>query len=107
MTYFIIPAGNTLPYYKFKITLSSVTYTLNFRYNGRMARWILEIQDPSGNQILSGLPILIQRSLTGQYSTLAVPIGTIFATDDTGKDTQPTQYSFGTDHTLWYGDPSQ
>lgn len=102
-----VPARNDLPWYKFKITLSSTIYTLHFRYNTRMQRWMLDVNDPSDNQIISGLPILIQRDVIGQYATFALPPGIIFATDDTNQDTQPTQFSFGTDHTLWYRDPNQ
>lgn len=102
-----LPARNDLPYYKFKITLSNVIFSLDFKYNTRMSRWIMNINDASENQILSGIPVLINRNLTAQYSTLSIPAGTIFANDDTGQDTQPTQFSFGTDHTLLYLDPTQ
>jgi hypothetical protein len=107
MTFFTMPVVNSLPYYKFKITLSSVIFTISMRFNGRMARWMMDVLDPSANPILMGIPVLIQRNLTGQYVTLALPEGVLFATDDTGNDTQPTLYSFGLDHTLWYEDPTQ
>lgn len=106
-TYFQVPARNDLPWYKFKITLSNVIFTLHFRFNSRSNRWIMDINDPSDNPILSGIPVLIQRNLTSQYTTFTVPAGTFFAIDDTNKDTQPTQFSFGTDHSLWYLDPTQ
>jgi hypothetical protein len=99
---FTIPLGNNLPWYKFKITLSGTIFTLSVRYNTRSSRWLMDISDPSGNIILAGIPVLIQRDMTGQYPTLAIPSGTFFSTDDTGQGNQPTLYSFGTDHTLWY-----
>ena len=107
MTFFTVPLGNALPWYKFKITLSGVIFTLSFRYNTRSNRWVMDILDPTGNQILCGLPLLIQRNVDGQYPTLAIPEGVFFVTDDTGQGTQATQYSFGTDHTFWYEDPTQ
>jgi hypothetical protein len=106
MTYFQIPARNDLPFYKFRISLSSTVYSFSFRYNGRMQRWMLDINDASGNQILSGIPVLILRNLVSQYRTLAVPVGLLFATDDTGTDTQPTVYSFGLTNSFWYADPT-
>ncbi len=102
-----VPARNDLPWYKFKITLSGVIYTLHFRFNTRMQRWMMDINDPSDNPILLGIPCLILRDMIGQYRTLAIPVGTFFCTDDTNQDTQPTLLSFGTDHTLWYEDPTQ
>lgn len=106
MIFFLIPARNDLPNYQFRITLSSQIFTLYFHYNVRMERWILDLEDSSGNIILAGVALLILRDLVGQYVTLALPQGLMFATDDTQKGTQPTLLSFGTDHTFWYGDPT-
>lgn len=107
MTFFLIPARNDLPWYQFKITLSGVIYTLVFRYNNRMQRWILDVSDPSGNPIITGLVVLIGRFITAQYVTLALPPGPLFAIDNTGQDSQPTVYSFGVQNSLAYGDPDQ
>ena len=106
-TLFTVPISNQLPWQTFKITLSGVIYSLNFKYNTRMARWTMDISDPSQNPILTGIPLLIQRNLTFQYYYLAIPPGVFFCTDDTGQETQPTQFSFGVDHTLYYVDPDQ
>lgn len=107
MTFFIVPARNDLPNYQFRVSLSGQLFTLYFHYNVRMDRWILDILDSSGNMILAGTVLLILRDLVGQYVTLALPPGLLFATDDTQQDTQPTLLSFGTDHTFWYEDPLQ
>lgn len=107
MTFFTVPINNQLPWQTFKITLSSVVYTLEFRYNTRMQRWMMDIDDASGNPILEGVPCLVLRDLIGQYRTLAVPVGTFFVTDDTGQDLQPEQFDFGIQNTIWYEDPTQ
>jgi hypothetical protein len=80
---------------------------LVFRYNSRMQRWILDINDSQNNQILSGVPILIGLDLTGQYLYLSIPPGVFLALDNTNQDTQPTVYSFGTTNSLYYQDPTQ
>lgn len=107
MKFFTIPARNDLPWYSFKISLSGVVYTLRFRFNTRMQRWIMDIADPSNNDILDGIPLLIGRDLSGQYVIDGLPVGISFCSDDTNQDTQPTRFSFGTDHSLVYGDPTQ
>src|SRR4249920_2633608 len=99
MNFLILPARNDLPWYNIKDTLSGVLYTLRFRYNTRMQRWIMDIADPSNNNILNGIPLLILRDAVGQYVIVGLPVGTIFSTDDTNQNTQPTRYSYGTDHT--------
>lgn len=99
----VIPLGQNAPWFRFKITLSGVRYTLEARFNLRMDRWILSIMDAAGAPILMGIPLLIQRPLT-QYPTLALPPGDMFAVDRSGKDLQPTISSFVTDHELVYGE---
>jgi hypothetical protein len=105
MNFLLIPARNDFPWYRFKITLSGVVYTLRFRYNLRMDRWILDIADPSNNPILIGLPVLLERDMTGQYVMAAIPPGTLFISDDTNKGSQPGRYAFGNTHTFFYADP--
>lgn len=70
-----------------------------------MSRWILDLADPQNNDIIDSIPLLINRPLLEQYGTYAIPDGLIFVTDDTNTDTQPSRFSFGIDHTLWYYDP--
>lgn len=99
-----LPARNDLPWYRFKITLGTVIYTLRFRYNTRNQRWILDVMDASGNDIVIGLPVIIGRDLAGQYVMSGIPVGAFFSTDDSKNNSQPTRFSFGTDHTLWFID---
>jgi hypothetical protein len=96
------PMRNDVPQYSFNISLSGTVFNIQVLFNVRMQRYIMNINDTQGNTILAGIPVLIERNLTGQYITLAIPSGTFFCTDDTGQDTQPTQFSFGLDHTMFY-----
>ena len=107
MTFFTVPVDNSFPWLRFNIVLSGTSFTLHFRYNTRMSRWIMDIADQSDTDILDGLPLLIDRNVNGQYVISGLPVGTFFAVDDTNQGTQPTRYSFGTDHTLYYADPTQ
>jgi hypothetical protein len=103
-----IPVGNDVPWYFFTIGLSGVQYLLTFRFNVRMQRWLMDIADALGVPILSSLPLLLGQSLTGRFKGLAgVPVGDFYVFDDTspGQGNQPTRYSFGTTHSLWYSDP--
>ena len=104
MANFTIPARNDLPWYKFSITLTGAVYTLTLRYNARMDRWMLSISDSSGNDLIVGLPVLIDRNINGRFVVSGLPEGIFVAQDDTNQGTQPTRYSFGIDHTLFYID---
>lgn len=52
--------------------------------------------------------MLILSDLTFQFKNTfpALPVGQFFVVDNTGADEQPTLYSFGTTHSLIYGDPT-
>lgn len=103
-TFLVYPTNVTYPWYQFRTALSGVVYTITLRYNPRMQRWIMDIADASNNPIQMGLPVLINRSVAGQYVTVGLPPGATFATCDTAAPlTQPSRFSFGTTHTLFYG----
>lgn len=102
----IMPTFTDTPWYKYKIVLSQVLYTLHFRFNSRMDRWIMDISDAINNDILTSIPLLINHNVTGRFSITNLPPGYFFCLDDTNQDTQPTQFSFGPTHTLWYSDPT-
>ena len=97
-----IPMRNDIYNYVFQITLSSVVYTFTVRYNIRMDRWILNIDDIAGNQILSGIPLLINYSLMAQYTTLNVLVGNLYAVDMSQNFIQPSQFTFGVNNFLVY-----
>ena len=97
-----IPLKNNLFYYKFQISLSSVIYTMTLRFNGRMNRWILDLADVSGNQIVSGIVLLVGINLLYQYTTLNVLAGALMAIDTSPNYIQPTQFSFGNNNFLVY-----
>jgi hypothetical protein len=105
-TFYDLPLVNNLTWYQFRVTLSGAIYTLNIRYNTRMARWTMDIEDSAANVILAGVTLLINRDLTGQYLYLSIPPGVFFALDNTNTDTEPTQFSFGTTNSFVYGDPN-
>ena len=67
----------------------------------------MDIADASNNDILVGIPLLIERDLTGQYVVSGLPPGVLFAVDETNQDGQPTRFSFGLESTLVYSDPTQ
>lgn len=106
-TLYSIPMSNSQTWYTQAMTLAGQQYNLEFYYNTRADLWFMDILDVSENIILAGVPLTIDRNLTGQYTTLALPDGTFFCTDNTGNDTQPTLASFVTDHTLYFYDENQ
>lgn len=97
-----LPVDKNLPWFRFRVALTKVTYTLEMRYNTRMDRWILHILDTIGQPILMGIPLLRRRNPLGQYPTLALPPGVLLPIDDSGKNLEATISSFLIDHRLLY-----
>jgi hypothetical protein len=97
-----IPLRNDIFLYNFKISLSSIVYTLTLRYNGRMDRWIMAIADTAGNQILDGIVLLVNRNLKSQYPTLNLMPGLLQMVDTTNTFSEPTQFSIGNNNYLAY-----
>ena len=101
-----LPLRNDLPWYAFTLVLSGVTYTFTFRYNLRMARWLMALGDAVDAPLVMSIPLLIGRNLLGRFNADDLLPGFFFVTDDTGAESQPTRNSFGTTHSLWYEDPT-
>jgi hypothetical protein len=106
MKYYPLPVAQNHPWFTFRIPLSSVTYSIEMRYNTRMGRWIFSLGDAIGTPIVVGIPIFPNRDLLSRYQGSAIPPGPLFCIDDTGQNTPPTLSSFLTDHRLIYGDPT-
>lgn len=100
-----IPLDSTFPWFFFTIALSGAIYTLHFRFDTRMNHWIMDVHDAQDNDILDGIPLLIERNLIGRFSISALPPGMFYVLDTSGQGTEPTRYSFGTTHVLAYYDP--
>src|SRR3954463_13497523 len=105
-TYFQIPVNRNLPRYIQRIALSKTTYTLQISYNPRADRWFLSIMDAIGTPILMGVPLLLLRDVLGPYRTLALPPGSLFAMDYSGRGIEPGLSAFLLDHVLLYQDPT-
>lgn len=105
MEVFTLPMRNDFPAYTFRVDLSNVIFTISVRYNTRMSRWIVDVQDSSGNPIVMGLPVLLEGDLYSRFGRAALPEGIMVAIADTLDQLQPTRNSFGNTHSLLYVDP--
>lgn len=74
-----IAVVSSIPNYEFKTDLDGVTYTLSFRYNSRMDRWIMDIKTEDDDPIIMGIPILLGVSLIKRFADSRLPAGDIFA----------------------------
>lgn len=69
------------PFYSYATVLEGVSYNLEFKYNTRIDRWVINLYDSDfnplvlGKKLLPSIPILFRyvKELTGYF--LLVPIG--------------------------------
>jgi hypothetical protein len=100
----VIPLRTDILAYALKVTLDNVVYTLRFRWNSRLAKWIMDISDVSENPLLMGLVLyegipLIWR-FVGRIEGL--PPGGFLVVDETGQNRDPDVETLGTDVKLIY-----
>lgn len=102
----VFPIRNDIPAYDFTIEFESETYLFEFRYNTRMSRWIMNINDENENPIWLGIPVLVDQDLT-VFEFEGLPPGMIFTTDDTGEQRQPDKELFSTGLKLFYASQAE
>lgn len=98
-----LPLRSDFKAYNFQVDLDGQTYTLRFRFNTRMGRWIMDIADAAGVDILTGVVVLTNLPLTDQYLHLeAMPQGRFIAIDETGENKDAGENDLGNDVKVVY-----
>lgn len=102
MTTLVLPVRSDFKQYSMKLELELVVYTFTFGYNTRRQRWYMDIADQAGNEILNGVPVLINIPLCDQYIDLRLPPGRFIAIDKTGNNKIPGEDDLGKDVKIYY-----
>ena len=97
-----IPLTNDDESYDFDIELSGSIYNLNIRYNLRMDRWIMDIRDVQGENILCGLVLNIGLNLLGEYSDSRLPSGGFYVVNHESQYDDPGETDIGVNSFLYY-----
>lgn len=104
MQYFEIPLRSDILCYFQKATLDEVVYTLSFRFNARMDKWIMDISSSAGVPLLAGLPLAQGMPLTYRFvgRTENFPPGQFWIIDETEQGRDPGRDTLGRDIKLIY-----
>lgn len=98
------PTRNDLPSYNYVISLDSVNYMLDFKFNSRMQKWFISLSDQFSNQIIAPVPIVSTWGLFDRFVGNSVPAGTLFAFDSSGQNLDPGRYDLGDRVRLFYAE---
>lgn len=97
-----LPVRGDLPQFEFRIQLDQVIYTLKYRWNDRMSRWVMDIANEQGENIVAGIVLGTNRDLTSRYKTYAIPQGFFIVYDETGNQLNPNRSNFGKEVKMFY-----
>lgn len=102
MAFLEIPIRSDIPAYNFQINLEGIIYTLGFRYNSRLERWVMDVKDVDEVALVTGVPLLYGIPLLDRYKNPALPPGTFILIDETNAERNPTRDGLGEDYKLLY-----
>lgn len=97
-----LPVRGDLASFEFKIELETTVYTMKFRWNERMSRWVFTIADENGIDIVSSLPVQTNVNIRGRFKQETLPPGLFTALDETGAARNPDRDTFGGDVKFFY-----
>jgi hypothetical protein len=83
------------------VALGGTTYQLTVRWNNQATIWVLDIADSSGNEIVTGIPLVTGTDLLGQFAYLNLG-GSLVAQTDTDMTLPPTYDDLGDTGHLYF-----
>jgi len=98
----IIPIQNQLKAQQLEVVLDEVVYKLNFTYNARFDFWTMAIRNLQAVDLISGIKLVLNYPLSGQFQTDATPPGEFICIDTTDKDLDVNGENFGNTVQLLY-----
>lgn len=101
-----IQTYNDIPYYEQAVILDGVIYAIDLYFNQRIndgvGKWMITLSDPNRKMICGPVPVIVSTPLFDRFVEFAIPPGTIFAFDTSGKDIDPGQFDLGDRVRLYY-----
>lgn len=97
-----MPVVNNLDSYTFSVTLESVLYTFELKYNKRRDRWLADIYDQQLTPLSMGVPMLTNVDVMHQFVSNELPTGVFLVFDLSGQNNNPGQFDLGDNVLLLY-----
>lgn len=101
-----IPTRNDLGFYSIRVVLDGVIYILNFRYNSRYDRWVMDLLDNEETPIAEGTPLQTGIVLLHGIITPELPPGYFMVLNNVDDDSDPTEEELGEAINLYYQEAS-
>lgn len=79
----VIPTRSDLSSYRFQVTIESVIYIFEFRWNTQFEFWTFDIYDFGSVPLITGVKLIVNYPLTKRYAKEELPPGELIAIDST------------------------
>lgn len=99
-----IPITNEFPAQIFSIELNGLIFFLDFKFNGRSGRWLMDILDSTKVIILHGIPLLDENDMIGRFVNTGRPPGDFLVLDTQGEQISPDLDTIGDRVKVFYDD---
>jgi len=90
-----IPVRSDIPFYDMEITLERTAYFLEFYFNKRKDRWMMDILNQEKMPILVGTPLLTNVELLDKFAFEDTPPGLFLVLDLEGEQLNPGRNDLG------------
>lgn len=106
MAFWIIPTDNAgeLGAFFESVDLDGITFQLEFQYNSREGFWYFNVLDADGNQLRSGIKVVINWPLLLRDQSLDAPAGDLMCLDTRPKPQDPSLEELGKDGVMAYNE---
>lgn len=95
MSVFQLPARPSVPAYRYRIDLDGEIFVLDYEYNSRMGKWLLQIEDEEGEVLIAHAPIIVNWPIFERFIQEELPAGVIAAYDSSGQNEDPGRFDLG------------
>jgi len=103
----LIPTPSGYPDLTVSVALSGATYRVRWMWNERASLWTFAIDSPSGDRLVSGVPVLLNADLLAWVPpSVERPPYPIYVVDPTGAADEPTLGSLGVRVRVVYAEPA-
>ncbi len=101
-----IPVFPELLYFTQRTVLDGVPYTFTGRFNTRLDRWVMELQDEEGKDLLLGMVLVADWTLAANFKGRVDGIfkGDLYILDTTGQGRAADLENFGKEVKLFYNE---
>lgn len=93
--------------WKMQISLSGETFNMSFYWNALNEYWVMDIADADNNALVTGIKVVTNYNLTGQFIVQGMPSGSIVCQNILNQWQKIGRFDMGQTNELIYYEPGE